>query len=91
MAEPDYQETAESREQVDRLYHAADVEAALVADPRTHRLEVSATYETGRVALCGPYIDEGLLTVVKEIAADVPGVEEVEYTPGYAPYLSTPS
>jgi cytidylate kinase len=90
MAEPDYQPTSESREQVERLYRAADVEMALVADSRTHRLEISVKFENGNATLCGPYVDEDMLAVVKEIAGAVPAVERVDYTPGYAPYLAAP-
>ena len=73
--------------QVRQLFLAASVEAALVTDPRTQMLEIAAKVEDGILRLSGPYLKGAEVKTVMEIAATVPGVEKVQYTPGYAPTL----
>ena len=87
MAEEEYQTLPETRTQVEQLFLAASVEAALVTDPRTHTLEIAAKVEEGVLSLSGPYLKGAEVKTVMEIAAAVPGVEKVRYTPGYAPTL----
>jgi hypothetical protein len=87
MAEEEYQTLPETRTQVEQLFLAASVEAALVTDPRTHTLEIAAKVELGVLSLSGPYLKGAELKTVMEIAAAVPGVEKVRYAPGYAPTL----
>jgi len=70
--------------QVDRLFLAANVEAALVIDPRTRDLEIDAKLDNGCVRLTGPYLEDARLAAVKEITKSIDGIERVEYNPGYA-------
>ncbi len=42
MSEKDFQASSESRAEVERLYLATSVEVALITDPRTQTLEISA-------------------------------------------------
>ncbi len=86
MKDPDFQATPESQAEVDRLYLATDIEEALVTDPRTSAIEISAEVpETGAIQLVGPYLDEAELSTVMEIAQSVSGVTDIQYAPGYAP------
>jgi len=82
---PDFQPTAESLALVDDLLLGAEVEAALVTDPRVSGLEVAARAVRAQVVLEGPYLEEHQLAVVLERARAVPGVAAVEYRPGYVP------
>jgi hypothetical protein len=41
--------------------------------------------EEGVLGVSGPYLKGAEVKTVIEIAATVPGVEKVRYTPGYAP------
>lgn len=83
LEEEDLQPTAESRAEVERLRRSTGVEAALVTDPRTSHLEIAAVVKPEGVRLVGPFLDDSELETVREIARSVPGVEEVEYEPGY--------
>lgn len=83
----DCQATLASREQVERLLLASQVEAALVVDRRTAEIEAGARVEDGRVTVTGPYLDDARVEQVLEVARSVAGVELVEYEPGYAPIL----
>ena len=86
MKDPDLQATAESRAEVDRLYFATNIEEALVTDPRTAAIEISAEVQKdGDIQLIGPYLDEPELETVIEVAKAVPGVHDVVYIPGYSP------
>lgn len=88
MKEPDFQATAESLAEVERLYFATTVEEALVTDSRTACFEISAKIdEEGGACLIGPYLDEPDLENVIGIARSVSGVHTVRYTPGYATAL----
>jgi hypothetical protein len=87
MAEEEFKPLPETRIQVEQLFLAASVEAALVTDPRTHALEIAAKMQEGALSLSGPYLKGADVKTVMEIAAAVPGVEKVRYTPGYAPTL----
>ncbi len=83
MKEEDFQPTAESLAEVERLRLASNIEEALVVDPRTSNLEITAEVHKEGVTLVGPYLDKDELGVVLEIAMSVPNVTEVRYTPGY--------
>jgi len=87
MSDGDFQASSESRDEVERLYLATSVEVALITDPRTQTLEVSAAVQDGGINLVGPYLEERDLSAVKEIAGGVVGVKNVRYSPGYAPSL----
>ena len=91
MAAEDFQASAESQGEVDRLHLAASVEVALVTDPRTQSLEISAVAQNGGIRLIGPYLEDSDLATVKEIALNVAGVENVQYSPGYASRLEVNS
>jgi osmotically-inducible protein OsmY len=87
MAEEEFKALQETRTQVEQLFLAASVEAALVTDPRSNTFEIAARVEEGVLSLSGPYLKEAEVKTVMEIAATAPGVEKVRYTPGYAPTL----
>ena len=89
MAAGDFQASIASQSEVERLYLAARVEAALVTDSRTQAFEISASVPNKEICLTGPYLEEAELAVVKEVALEVSGVEEVQYSPGYASKLET--
>jgi len=86
MKDPDVQATPESRAEVDRLYLATNVEEALVTDPRTAAIEISAEAEkAGSIQLTGPFLDKAKLETVMEIVKSVPGVNNIHYIHGYSP------
>ena len=87
VKEKEFQPTEESLAAMERIYKAAQVEAALVTDPGTHAYEISATVDGGKVWLKGPYLDDAEKSQVLNIAASVPGIKELDYEPGYAPNL----
>jgi len=87
MSEKDFQASSESHAEVERLYLATSVEVALITDPRTQTLEISAAVQDDGINLIGPYLEERDLSAVKEIAGGVAGVKYVRYSPGYAPSL----
>jgi cytidylate kinase len=87
MAAEDFQASAESQGEVERLYLAVRVEVALVTDPRTQAFEISAAGQNDGIRLTGPYLEDSQLATVKEIALAVAGVEKVQYSPGYASKL----
>lgn len=84
LREKDFQATAESRESVRKLHLAADIEVALVTDPRTEKYEINAEITDQGVRLIGPYLEDGKLETVLEITRAVPDAGEPCYTPGYA-------
>jgi hypothetical protein len=83
--QPEFQATPESLAQVEDLYLATRVEAALVTREATCDFEVAATATGGRIVLEGPYLEASDLDRVLGAARSVEGVEAVEYKPGYAP------
>ncbi len=85
MKEREFKLLPETRAEVERLFLSASVEAALVTDPRSYTFEIAANWEEEVVRLSGPYLKSSELKTVTEIAAAVPGVEKIQYTPGYAP------
>jgi cytidylate kinase len=85
MQEEDFQASPESRELVRRLHLAADIEVALVTHPQTEAYEIKAEIDESGAQLIGPYLEDGELETVFEIARTVPGIKELQYTPGYAP------
>lgn len=91
MADPEYQYGDEARAQMEQLRLATAVEAALVRDSRTHDLEVSAEAADDVVTLVGPYVEDGVLKTVLEIAGTAAAGKRIDYRPGYAPHLSLTS
>jgi hypothetical protein len=87
MSEEDFQASSEYQEEVERLYLATNVEVALITDPRTQSLEISAAVQEDGINLIGPYLEERDLSAVKEVAGGVAGVKNVRYGPGYAPSI----
>jgi cytidylate kinase len=85
------QATTASREAAERLLLASQVEAALVSDPRTLDIEAAAQVSDGRVTVTGPYLEEIQMETLREVASGVPGVSEVSYVPGFAPFLGVGS
>jgi cytidylate kinase len=84
LAEEDFQASLESRSEVERLYLATKIEEALVIDPRTAMLEISAAVQNNGIRLIGPYIEDSELATVMEIVQTVSGTTNVRYEPGYA-------
>ena len=87
IQEKEFQPTVESLEAMQNMYLAAQIEAALVTDSRTYSHEIRATIDNGKAKLEGPYLDEAERSIVLDIAASMPGIEHVDYMPGYAPDL----
>lgn len=87
----DFQPTPASLEQVEDLYLAAQVEAAVLARESTRLLEVGARAHAGEVVLQGPYLEDEELEQVVAAAKSVPGVASLEYQPGYAPDVECPT
>jgi hypothetical protein len=87
MSHEDFHASSESHAEVERLYLATSVEVALITDPRTQALEISAAVQDSEVNLTGPYLEGRELSAVKEVAGAVAGVKSVRYSPGYAPSL----
>lgn len=85
LKEEDFQAGFESQAQAKRLHLAAQVEVALVIDPRTQSYEISAEVQSDCLRLTGPYLEDSELASVKEVAQRVPGIDKICYTPGYAP------
>lgn len=83
LQQDDLKASAELKDQVEQALLAANVEAALIIDPRTRDLEIDASQEKGWMKLTGPYLEDKNLAVVMDIARTVHGVERVEYNPGY--------
>jgi cytidylate kinase len=84
LLEKDLQASSELKAQVEQLYLAASIEAALIIDPRTRELEIDANVENDSIHLNGPYLEDSNLEVVMGIARSVDGIAKVEYSPGYA-------
>jgi hypothetical protein len=87
----EFQATTESQLEVERLLMASRVEAAFITDPRTQGLEIAARFADGRVDLVGPFVEDDRMEAIKKIAGAIPGVDEVTYTPGFAPVLGIAS
>jgi cytidylate kinase len=87
VQEREFQPTKESLAAMQNMYISNQVEAALVTHPKTCNYEISAKSEDGKMQLEGPYLDEAERSLVLTIASSIPGVESVNYEPGYAPNL----
>lgn len=84
LLEKDLQASIELKAQIEQLFLAANIEAALVIDPRTRELEIDARIEDGSVHLNGPYLEDTNLEIVMGIAQAVDGISKIQYSPGYA-------
>lgn len=84
LLQEDLKMSGELKAQVESLFMASNIEAALVVDPRTRELEISCRVDNGCIHLDGPYLGDADLEVVKKIAATVDGNREIEFSPGYA-------
>ncbi|MEJ2189605.1 MAG: cytidylate kinase family protein [Acidobacteriota bacterium] len=91
MADPEYRYGDEARARMEELRLATSVEAALVRDPRTHDLEVSAEVADDAVTLVGPYVEGDALDTALQIAGTAAAGRRIEYQPGYAPHLGLTS
>ena len=89
LREKDFQISPESRAAVDRLHLAADIEVALVTNPRTAAFEITAQVGDDGVRLIGPYLENSELETVLEVARTVPRADQLHYTPGYAHQFQT--
>ena len=78
-----FQATPASQAEVERMRLATNIEAALVVDPRTAGFEINAEITDQEVQLLGPYLDQDERSLVLDVARSVPGVEKVQYIPGY--------
>lgn len=86
---PEFQPTAESLAAVENQHLSMRVLAALVNDPRTFELELEATAQEGEILLEGPFLEDEARSQVLEIARQVPGVREIDYSEGYAQAFNT--
>jgi two-component system response regulator CpxR len=84
LMEKDLQASDGLKAQVEQLLLAANIEAALVVDPRTRELEIDCHIENGCIHLDGPYLKDDDLETVKRIARNADDSRDIEYTPGYA-------
>jgi cytidylate kinase len=91
MADAEYRYGDEARAQMERLRLATAVEAALVRDPRTHDLEMSAEVADDVVILVGPYVEGDVRKNALEIAGTAAAGRRIDYRPGYAPHLGLSS
>jgi hypothetical protein len=82
LQEKEFQPTPEAEEELENLFLATHVEAALATDQRTYSLEIGASAKRGLVVLEGPYMEDAQLATVLDIAGAVPGVKTVDYQPG---------
>jgi cytidylate kinase len=82
--ENDLRASNELKSQVEELLQAANIEAALVIDPRTRELEIDCRITNGCIFLDGPYLEDANLTEVMRIARSIDGSRKIEYNPGYA-------
>jgi cytidylate kinase len=83
LRQEDFQATPESLTQVERIRLATDIEEALVVDPRTAEFEINAEVADAGIHLVGPYLDDHDRSTVLNVAQSVPGVDNIEYSPGY--------
>jgi len=81
----DFQPTPESLVQVENEYLATQVLVALVTNPDTLDLEMGASADGGVLCLVGPFLPNDKMRMVLSVAGSVPGVQEVQYQPGYEP------
>lgn len=84
FSENDLKASDELKAHVEQLLLEANVEAALVVDPRTREYEIDCRIENGCIHLDGPYLSDSDLELVKQIAHSSDGSKQIEYTPGYA-------
>ena len=85
IEQTDFQPTPDSVEQVENEYLAAQVLAALTADPATLNLDLGASASAGVVRLVGPHLSETEKSMALAVAGAVPDVREAVYEAGYAP------
>ena len=85
MAQQDFQPTPESVAQMENECLSTEVLAALASHPDTHLQEFGATASAGAVRLVGQFLSSDEMRIVRAVAGSVPGVQEVDYEPGYAP------
>ena len=75
---PQFQETAQSRQMLANLALETHVRAALRADPRTSNTQIAITADKGSVTLAGIVDDDHEPASASEVAAKVPGVKDVK-------------
>ena len=75
---PAFQETAQSKQMLDNLTLESHVRAALRADQRTAKLQISICADRGLITLAGVDKRDRELLLMAEIAAKVEGVSEVK-------------
>ena len=84
LLDKDLQASNELKAQIELLLHAANIEAALVVDPRTRELEIDCHVNNGRIHLEGPYLKDADLDLVRKIARTTDSIRDIDYSPGYA-------
>jgi cytidylate kinase len=77
IEDPEFQETADSRQKLKDLALESHVRAALRADPRTAKSQVSVCADRGTVTLIGTGGQDCTAEVASQVAAAVAGVKEV--------------
>ena len=79
VADPEFQETEQSRQMLKNLALESHVRAALRADPRTAKMQIAIGADQGTVTLTGVVARDQHSALVSEVAAKVAGVKAVNY------------
>lgn len=78
VADPVFQETEHSRQTLKNLTLESHVRAALRADPRTAKMQITVYADKGTITIKGVVGRSGPSELAWEVAADVAGVKEVK-------------
>jgi cytidylate kinase len=76
--DPQFQESAQSRQMLANLALESHVRAALRADPRTTKMQIAITADRGTVTIAGIVDRESEPLDASDVAAAVPGVKELK-------------
>ncbi len=85
--EPDFHPSLESVAQLENERLSTEVQAALATNPETLTWEIQAIASAGSVHLVGPFLPGDKMRTVCDVVSSVPGVQDVQYEPGYASAL----
>ncbi len=78
VRDPQFQETAQSAQMFANLALETHVRAALRADPRTAKMQISITADQGKVTLAGIIDRDNELLDATDVAAAAPGVKDIK-------------
>ncbi|MEO8279164.1 MAG: cytidylate kinase family protein [Ideonella sp.] len=77
-SQPEFAETSDSLDQIDRMALQARIRSALRADERTHEVKVSIDSRAGQVTLKGIVFSDAERDLTQAVAAAVPGVVDID-------------